>query len=46
MRIHPVSVMVLLAALSGAAGADAGDTTMRAALVSAGKIQIRDVARR
>jgi NADPH:quinone reductase-like Zn-dependent oxidoreductase len=46
MRIHPLSVTVLLAALSvGAAGADAGDTTMRAALVSAGKIQIRDVTR-
>jgi len=50
MRIHPLSVIVLLAVLSvgaagSAAGADAGDNTMRAALVSAGKIQIRDIVR-
>jgi NADPH:quinone reductase-like Zn-dependent oxidoreductase len=50
MRIHPLSVIVLLAATPVGAGgsvvgADAGANTMRAALVSAGKIQIRDVAR-
>jgi NADPH:quinone reductase-like Zn-dependent oxidoreductase len=50
MRIHPLSVIVLLLALSvgaagSAAGAAGGDSTMRAALVSAGQIQIRDVAR-
>jgi NADPH:quinone reductase-like Zn-dependent oxidoreductase len=50
MRIHPSSAIVLLVALTvgaagSAAGAAGGDSTMRAALVSAGKIQIRDVAR-
>ena len=43
-RILPWYVIVLLAAaLAGTTGA--GDATMRAAVVSSGRIQIRDVAR-
>jgi NADPH:quinone reductase-like Zn-dependent oxidoreductase len=42
MRIHPLGVVVLLAAASAAA---AGDASMRAALVTPGRVQLHEVAR-
>ena len=44
MRIHSLSVVVLLAA-SAVGAAPAFDATMRAAVLSPGRIQVRDVAR-
>lgn len=44
MRSYPLAVLVLLAASAGA-GAAADEATMRAALVSAATIRVRDVAR-
>jgi NADPH:quinone reductase-like Zn-dependent oxidoreductase len=44
MRIYPLAVLVLLAASAGAEGA-ADEATMRAAVVSAATIRVRDVAR-
>jgi NADPH:quinone reductase-like Zn-dependent oxidoreductase len=50
MRLHALNIIVLLAAASaaatGSAAADGGgESTMRAALVSRGTVQIRDVTR-
>jgi NADPH:quinone reductase-like Zn-dependent oxidoreductase len=49
MRLHLLCIMALLAAANGVTGSAAevalSEPTMRAALVSAGRIQIRDVAR-
>lgn len=44
MRIYPLAVVVLLAASAGA-GVAADEATMRAAVVSAATIRVRDVAR-
>jgi NADPH:quinone reductase-like Zn-dependent oxidoreductase len=46
MRIHPLGLIVLLAASSAAVpSAATGDTSMRAAVVTPGRVQVRDVAR-
>ena len=44
MRIYPLGLAVVLAATAGA-GAAAAEATMRAAMVSAATIRVRDVAR-
>lgn len=45
MRIRPPCTLLYLVALLGAGTAGAGDATMRAAIVSPGRVQLRDVAR-